>query len=1087
MDTKSERLKPLKTPGSRIFKLCLTPDRLVALQGLELAASLELPLEGVLDEVSVDPTTGELLRGKRFTGNEKTQTMLDALLLQQLAISGEGMPGFVLRQQLRQLKVTCPVVPDLSGFTGLEVLDMAFSPEFHGDDLVPLGKLPKLTDLKMSARSQWNTQGRASLSSLRGLEAPNLEKFSAANLGLKDIVALAMCKKLKQVNLQGHHELSLIDALKASAPCLEYVDLSRCAAIASLKPLAQASKLHYLDISGLHQISDLTDLKKCLSLQTLDVTQCEGLSTLEGLPLLNWHPCVSGLAGHPKTLALPNMKSLRSLRGLPALAQDVTEFSLNRAISLCELTGIEASTGLKTLKLNQAPITELAALQALTQLEVLEITDCPELTDASALGSLARLRAITLKNCPKLQHLPATWASPVKTFNLLGCPALQPLKSIPAGMDTKYIEIADRRLLPRAKALKALKSDVGSVWKLLSSRDIANIQVGLELSLALEDKFDTLFEGVSVNKEGVLQRGKRFTGTGPAQPYLDIALFGLMRMAKPTSVIAKMGGKIRQLHLSLTDLAPPLEGLTALEVLELTVLEAHTPDLSSFGPMPRLHTLKISSVGWNSKGSLNSLQGLQAPQLKSVTLRKIGLKDISALQLAEGITKVDLEGNQELSNIAGLQASANTLLELSLRDCKKIQSLEPLRAASKLTGLDLQACEALSSLEPLANCHSLTQLSLENCRSLTSLKGLENKHLLIEQSYDKTYEFSLDGCSSLKSIGHFPELGPDLTLLSLNNTSALTQLDLPRELPTLRQLNMNNSGMLDLSGLSSLPGLERLDLDGCKALQNVEPLARLTQLKTLSLDKTAVVTLPCSWTAAVQTISLKACTQLTSLGKLPTTLTQLECDGSTALEKLDGWADCKVLDNASFRQCSALHNLGQAAPNLKRIDLSKCQALIQLKGLEGCLLLEHISVPFSLKDSSAIAHLSPLTVAIEIETEDQVVAPAFVKAINVLKPISLHVKGSQGWYSRSKFDMSLFNQFKNLHELSFVDYNIRCELVELLWLVPISTLQGLWFTPRGSMSYSIGSSVFDSPKKVRDLQLKICTAAKIKPPAHLTV
>jgi len=269
-----------------------------------------------------------------------------------------------------------------------------------------------------------------------------------------------------------------------------------------------------------------------------------------------------------------------------------------------------------------------------------------------------------------------------------------------------------------------------------------------------------------------LQRGKRFPGTGPAQPYLDMALFGLMRMAKPGSVIAKMGSKIRQLDLTLTDLAPPLEGLTALEVLELSVLEAHTPDLSSFGPMPRLHTLKINRAGWNSKGgSLGSLQGLQAPGLKSVTLTKIGVQDISALQLAAGITHADLEGNQTLSDIAGLHASAGTLLDLSLRDCKKVLSIEPLRAAAKLTGLDLQACEALSSLEPLANCHSLTQISLENCRSLTSLKGLENKQLVIEQRYDKAYEFSLDGCNSLKSIAHFPVVGPALTLLRTPVTS----------------------------------------------------------------------------------------------------------------------------------------------------------------------------------------------------------------------------------------------------------------------------------------------------------------------------
>ena len=73
------RLKPLKGEASRIFKLCLEKDLYTALQGLELAAALGEPLEGVLAEVSVDDE-GKLVRGKRFTAKDKTQAILDALL-----------------------------------------------------------------------------------------------------------------------------------------------------------------------------------------------------------------------------------------------------------------------------------------------------------------------------------------------------------------------------------------------------------------------------------------------------------------------------------------------------------------------------------------------------------------------------------------------------------------------------------------------------------------------------------------------------------------------------------------------------------------------------------------------------------------------------------------------------------------------------------------------------------------------------------------------------------------------------------------------------------------------------------------------
>jgi hypothetical protein len=81
--------------------------------------------------------------------------------------------------------------------------------------------------------------------------------------------------------------------------------------------------------------------------------------------------------------------------------------------------------------------------------------------------------------------------------------------------------------------------------------------------------------------------------------------------------------------------------------------------------------------------------------------------------------------------------------------------------------------------------------------------------------------------------------------------------------------------------------------------------------------------------------------------------------------------------------------------------------------------------------------------------------------------------------------LSEFSKFKNLRTLSFVDYDISCDIAGLAWLVQIPNLQSLWFYPRGHMSYKLGSSVYDSARKVRALQLKICQDAKVAPPAHL--
>ena len=57
-------------------------------------------------------------------------------------------------------------------------------------------------------------------------------------------------------------------------------------------------------------------------------------------------------------------------------------------------------------------------------------------------------------------------------------------------------------------------------------------------------EIDDLIADVSV-KNGELNRSKRFDGTGPAQPYLDIALFGLMAAAAKGSKLAKLRQEIQ--------------------------------------------------------------------------------------------------------------------------------------------------------------------------------------------------------------------------------------------------------------------------------------------------------------------------------------------------------------------------------------------------------------------------------------------------------------------------------------------------------------------------------------------------------------
>ena len=1091
------RLKALKPEASRIFKLCLDKDKHTALQGLELASALGQPLEGVLDEVSLDPGTNELVRGKRFTGNDKTQPMLDALLILQLGLAPQGTPAFKVRKSIQKLSCIAAVIPNLEGFTSLEELELKLPSEFQGQDLKALGRMPKLKKLEFGTYTVSYGQTSGQIESLNGLDAPALEEISATYKNLNDVSALSQCKKLKRVDLKGNIKLASIECLKPSVGSLEVLNLNFCRGITTLAPLREATSLAELYIQGLNLITDLSDLKKLKALQKLNFRGCEGLQSLSGIPMIALSNPDDDPEDEPNNfLNLASMKSLTSLDHLPPLSPHVTAFVVTKALALVDINGLKASAGsIKDLKINEAQITNLETLASLEHLEELEITSCPKLVDASALGELKKLRKVTLKNCNKLEKMPDAWLSQVTFLSLPGCPSLKPLKALPPGINTKTIEIGDRRLLPRAKPTKALKSDVGAVWKLLSSRDVANIQMGLELSSAVEEGFDTLYEGVIV-KDGKLEQGKRFTGTGPAQPYLDIALFGLMSQAKPGSKLAKLKEQITELNLVLASTAPQLVGFSRLETLCITPLDDITPDLSNFGPLPKLKTLKIAGRRWSSPGGLTSLQGLNAPKLKNVELVSLKLEDLSALIHSPEITTLNIEGNETLQDLEGLKACASNLVELNLKECKLIQNLDVLSKASLLKKLDLFECESLTSVKPLAGCKSLEALTLESCKSLLSLEGLEQLPLKCQADYRENFEFCLDSCSSLTSLDHFPALGETITRLSLVNTLGLKSLKGLRLLPKLSDLYAHSSGLKDLRDIDVFQNLINVNLSHCKNLQDARPLGTLKQLQRVDLTGAGVQDMPQAWAGPVQEIILSNCDALKSFGKLPETLETLFCDYSNALAKLDGMENCKSLEKISVKDCKSLSDLGMPPSGVKNVIALGCDQLQSLKGLESCKSLEFVSVPLSIKDTSALKGLSEVTLAInvnEVITEKNkgkspaTLPKAFIAAVNQLKSVNLQVQGPSGsWYSESVFDLSEFSKLKNLRTLSFVDYDISCDVAGLAWLVQIPNLQGLWFYPRGHMSYKLGSSVYDSARKVRALQLKICQEAKVAPPAHLS-
>lgn len=1096
MTEANTRLKPLKGETSRIFKLCLEKDIQTALQGLELAAALGAPLEGLLAEVTVD-ADGKLLRGKRFTAKDKTQAILDALLLQQLGIATKGSAEAKIRDTITTLECKLPVLPDLSSFAQLKSLKITLSGAFKGVDLTGLGPLSKLKSLTLTTGMVVFGDGGATLGSINGLIAPMLEEFDASFLDLADIDALSGCHKLKRVDIRGNKRLTSIESLKHSAGTLEDLDIGYCASVNALKSLREATRLRYLDIGGVDQVSDLSDLKKLTALESIELSGCEGLSSFKGLPLSKMRSFSRVADDESNEVILNDLKALTSLKYMPALGLQVNELRLNRAITLADLSELATSAdSLRILRMDQVGISDLKDLSALVNLEILEITKCPELVDASGLAALEKLTSVRITGCKKLKRMPDAWKSPVQKLVLTGCSVLDPLKAIPAGIDAKTIEIDDRKLLPRAKAIKALKSDVGAVWKLLSSREISNVLIGLELSAALEpDALHTLVADISV-KDGKLSRGKRFTGTGPAQPYLDLALFGLMSRAPAGSPLPKLRAQITELDLVLLSKAYPLDGFTALTRLSLHVGDDTTPDLTGFGPMPKLTHLKINGKRWGSTSAaaLTSVSGLQAPNLIEVDLSNSRVQEISALLISPKITQLNLSDNTELTDISSLEACAPTLETLNLNGCKQIVSLEVLKHAQKLKSLDLGDCESLTSVLPLATCKSLEMIELERCKSLRSLEGISELGIKPITLYNGSTQFSLNGCSALTSLSYLPSFGGNLQSLSADYTTALKSLDGLRNFPSLVEFRADHSGLKDIGNISTLPALTSICLRHCELLKDVTPLGQLVHLTDVDLTNSAVTTMPNGWCGPVKNLILRECSALTSLGLLPSELVKLVCDESSSLIRLDGMQSCNKLEVISVQSCPVLKDLGTPPASTREIQARGCMNLTSLKGLDGCPALTLVAIPTTAVDIRALKGLPTVTISFDInelgkpKVKDQLVTlpQPLIDAINALSAVGLQLKGPSGsWYGSRHFDLNALSLLKSVIGMNFSEFDFHCKLEELAWLIPMENLQSLVFYPRGNMSHILNGGVYDSATKVKALLLKVCKEAKIKTPPHL--
>ncbi len=433
------------------------------------------------------------------------------------------------------------------------------------------------------------------------------------------------------------------------------------------------------------------------------------------------------------------------------------------------------------------------------------------------------------------------------------------------------------------------KKALANLKKLLASRDIDRVLQGLELLRSLEnvDAYNYFLDGVSADQEGNPVPSSMFKGTGPAQPFLNVSLLGIIGHAPKECEIA-----------------------TALRK-SLTNLEMQLASLEPLSAFPNLKSLNLSG-----SEDLKNLDGLpESKKLRSVDLSGCGaIENVDGLSVTSGITKVDFSDCRSLQNVDVL-ANNLKLSRVNLDGCRSLENIDGLSKCASISKIELNDCSSLENIDGLAGCTNLTALALDGCSSLENLDGLAKA--------TKLKSLDLYGCWDLKNLDGLKGC-KDLAEMRLGYN--LTHVDGLSHLKSLKDLELNGCDELSsLKGLSGCTNLNRLVLFDSSVLENVEFLTRCKNLTTLEMD----------YCGSLKNVDgLAHCTKLKSLSLA----------GCGEVENLDGLLKCTELTNLALEECTALKNLDGLA-NLTKLkvegwyayfDLDGCNSLQDVGGLAGC-------------------------------------------------------------------------------------------------------------------------------------------------------
>ena len=795
------------------------------------------------------------------------------------------------------------------------------------------------------------------LADINGLRfVPELLDLQLENAQIKDISPISILTKLEEIHISGCHHIREVNVI-AGMEQLEKVQISNCDALEDMggrtrnknTDIEGVWKLSYLkSLKTFGEISHLTQLTAIEFLESFnpeilkDAITCKGITHLKinqdevrigqtdplHMALHIYDAKIIELKGTTvekliiERSTINNLNKLESIKGLKSL-------SLVDCMSLESLAAKGDFPDVEELELSKLSNLEtLKGLERFPKLRRLKLSALPSLADVSTLAGMTSLVEIDASECRSLEvkTKPAGQMTPVQTIDyLLRVAAFYKLDSIKFWKEKAEKKEEMGPGIP-AKELQKIK-------KLLQERDAQEIAKGIDLVMKANNAalYDTLLQGITYDGK-TLKPNKVFSGTGPAQPYLNMAMMGVLSAAATSHQQWKsFCEKVVNLNMELVSM-DYLNCFSNLKMLELNKPEFFTVKLV----LPSLERIHIR--GWMSnriQGQISFSQLEACKQLKSINLEL----RIEALNL-NGIGKLEFLEELQLTELSGLKIK--DLQELST--CKRLKKLNIQQAY----GTDVKHRNKIDALDGLEQLTDLEEIEFQftEIKSTAALKGMGWLKEIVIESNDSLVEFIP------------PSNAEKLERLSLSDCPNLAVIA-EAVFPSVLSFNMYKTGFKSFPELKGVTKFSNLEIDYCQSLENLDGMANITaidddnELDLGDCNKLKDI----SGIAHIAGVGITIGTSRIPDIKVPNGVTYLKASELKTLEGISTFGSLEKLDISS----SAVTNLTalQDLKNLKILNLKSIDKLKTLKGLETLSSLEQLILLETkhLEDISALEEL----------------------------------------------------------------------------------------------------------------------------------